>query len=77
MFKEGDRIKCLVNDNYDFQLDLNESYIFVKYFGYDNFGKDNYIVIKGYEDILYMAERFELDKKYYRKEKLKFLNNDA
>jgi hypothetical protein len=71
-YKEGDRIICIDNLGMEKSLTLNEQYVFIKtdniYLSImDKYGKHiHYLLI----------ERFKLDEKYYRKEKLNQLRNE-
>ena len=72
MLKSGDRIKCIDNEHYNLHLDKNKTYVFVKYFDYDK----DLIIVEDIDDCAFLEERFILDPIYYRKEKLKNINED-
>ena len=68
-FNVGDRIICINNkDNHI--LNLNQQYVVTKVLTYVN-----RICILNYERKSFYVHRFELDKLYYRKVKLKQLRN--
>ena len=70
-FKEGDMIIC-IDASYMNSLVLNEQYIVIA-------SNSIFIDIKNKHNINFcyiLPERFILDEKYYRKEKLKQLRNE-
>lgn len=72
MFKPGDRIKCITNEDCLLHLDLTKTYIFMEYFDENSC---EFLIIESDQESAYLSDRFRLDQAYYRKEKLKNLKN--
>jgi hypothetical protein len=68
-FKEGDRVICINNTDNN-QLVLNKHYTVRKIFT-----EENRICLLNHDGKGFYNYRFELDKQYYRKEKIKQLRN--
>jgi hypothetical protein len=73
-FKIGDRVIYIDNDDKYNILKQYMQYIIV---GINNNYTETYVYLKDHSsNLLFNINRFKLDKKYYRKEKLKQLRND-
>lgn len=73
MFKPGDRIKCTTNEDCLLHLDLTKTYIFMEYLDEHDF---EFLIIESDQESAYLSDRFVLDQAYYRKQKLKNIEND-
>jgi len=78
MFKVGDKVKCIRTKSayYSERLELNKIYTVSNYIDskYTVDGVDR-VTLKETKDEIYYAERFELDIKTHRKQKLEKIKN--
>jgi hypothetical protein len=74
-FKEGDRVICIDITFSNKPIELNTQYIIKSVLKHPN-NRNCVKLLNFYDKFYFYEERFKLDEKYYRKEKIKKLKNE-